>query len=179
MAKQLPITSVSQAFTADLPYEIDMLRNTYERLLNHSLEDNVGQNALIESFCVHARNLLEFFNGHREAIPVFEMVDANYKPISLNALYGRLSEQINDLSSGREGAEKINATDPQIIGSLEREISRFKNHLKPEFREKFRCQTTPVKISTGLPKVTDTTTALTATFVHQRKFFPGMCPLSV
>jgi hypothetical protein len=165
-----PITPDSQAFTADLPYEIDMLRHTYGRLLNHGPEDIVGQNALIESFCVHARNLLELFNGHNKAIPVREMVVESYEPIRLNALYGQISEQINHLSSRREGAEKINATGPQIIGFLEREISRFQDHLKPGFREKFRCQTNPITIpTTGLPKVTNTTTVFTRTLSFKVK----------
>ena len=38
-------------------YELDMLANTF-RLLN---DNRIQQNALIESFCLHARNLIEFF----------------------------------------------------------------------------------------------------------------------
>jgi hypothetical protein len=40
-----------------LDYEIWMLEQTYTRLR----DDEVIKNAIIESFCVHARNLLEFF----------------------------------------------------------------------------------------------------------------------
>jgi hypothetical protein len=46
-----------------LPYEIDMLRQTYRKLVEGQVPDEVVGNALIESFCVHARSLLDFFES--------------------------------------------------------------------------------------------------------------------
>jgi hypothetical protein len=43
-----------------LCYEIDMLQGTMERLETGSTEDRILHNALVESFTVHARNLMHF-----------------------------------------------------------------------------------------------------------------------
>jgi hypothetical protein len=52
-----------------LPYEIDMLRHTYRQLsvvskvdpAHETNEQRANRCALIESFCVHARSLIDFF----------------------------------------------------------------------------------------------------------------------
>lgn len=48
-----------------LPYELDMLRSTFEQLraIAGKPDHDVIRNALIESFCVHARSLLDFFSN--------------------------------------------------------------------------------------------------------------------
>jgi hypothetical protein len=43
-----------------LYYEIDMLQGTMERLETGSTEDRIFHNALVESFTIHARNLMHF-----------------------------------------------------------------------------------------------------------------------
>jgi len=50
-----------QAFEHHLVYEVNMLRNIYLLLLLPVFRDSLA-NALIESFCVHARVLIEFFD---------------------------------------------------------------------------------------------------------------------
>jgi len=46
-------------------HEIDMLWGTFHRL--QTVSDPVMRNALMESFCIHARNLDDFFLGRRGA----------------------------------------------------------------------------------------------------------------
>jgi hypothetical protein len=55
----MPDEILKDIFNKYLPYEIDMLRDTY-RMLAEAPTD-VHKNALIEAFCVHARNLIDFF----------------------------------------------------------------------------------------------------------------------
>jgi hypothetical protein len=50
---------LKEFFVEHLPYEIDMLRDAYV-LLETGLLGRVLENLLIESFCVHARNLIEY-----------------------------------------------------------------------------------------------------------------------
>ena len=47
-----------------LPYEIDMLLGTF-RKLELGVVDDMVRNALIESFCIHARSLIDFLNNQR------------------------------------------------------------------------------------------------------------------
>jgi hypothetical protein len=42
-----------------IPYEADMLNGTY-MLLAGGIKDPVTRNAIIESFCIHCRNLINF-----------------------------------------------------------------------------------------------------------------------
>ena len=44
-----------------LVYEVQMLGETRRNLREHDFRDQWDVNALMESFCVHARNLNEFF----------------------------------------------------------------------------------------------------------------------
>ena len=51
-----------EIYNEHLPYEIDMLRSTYIHLTANPPPVGVVKDALIESFCVHARSLLDFFS---------------------------------------------------------------------------------------------------------------------
>jgi hypothetical protein len=55
-------TSGEEFFTDHLPYEINMLRVSFA-LLSTGVMGPALTNVLIESFCVHARNLIEFFKN--------------------------------------------------------------------------------------------------------------------
>jgi hypothetical protein len=57
-----PTKPIERLLVRHLPYELDMLEQTLVRLLDGKVTDRVLQNALIESFWTHARNLIEFFN---------------------------------------------------------------------------------------------------------------------
>jgi hypothetical protein len=87
-----------------LPYEIDMMRYAFRRLQS-PLQSPLQQeelNALIECFCVHARNLLDFFWDRKPrrknyAIARHFVVDPRcYKPFDgknpkANGLYAKLN----------------------------------------------------------------------------------------
>ena len=101
-----------EIFKEHLHYEIDMLLATFVRLLA-PVSDPVVANALIESFCIHGRNLDDFFLGRRGAKA--EMyANASYTPY----IGGRISEtldkklntQIAHLSNARtsDPTQKIN-----------------------------------------------------------------------
>jgi hypothetical protein len=64
-----------------LPYEIDLLRYAYRRLQSASHGQST-LNVLIECFCLHARNLLEFFSGRPRSnyAVAREFTRASYKP---------------------------------------------------------------------------------------------------
>jgi hypothetical protein len=66
--KIVPDKILVEIIDEHLPYEIDMLRLTYRELEatvvrgpNESRHQNACRFALIESFCVHARSLIDFF----------------------------------------------------------------------------------------------------------------------
>ena len=48
-----------------IPYEFKMLVGTFGRLNAPAHADNVLNNALIESFCLHARALVDFFKNEQ------------------------------------------------------------------------------------------------------------------
>jgi hypothetical protein len=122
-------------------YELNMLIRTHGLLIATGLERTVA-NALIESFCIHARNLDEFFQssgGRRPDTLKASSFTTNYVPLrSLpKALKTRINQQITHLSSGRthNPHELVNQTDRhQMFIMLVSEAVHFGEHLKPEFR---------------------------------------------
>lgn len=52
---------VTHARVKHLRYEVQMLGETFRRLEAPEFVDQTTINSLIESFCIHARNLNEFF----------------------------------------------------------------------------------------------------------------------
>ena len=62
-------------------YELWMLAETHKRLSGRDRGDTVIQNALIEAFCTHARNLNEFFLevGWDHALKASDFALGDYK----------------------------------------------------------------------------------------------------
>ena len=60
-------TPITTTHTVDLPYEIDMLRASYNLFGRFSATDPWLKNLIIEGFWLHARNLIELFLGKRNA----------------------------------------------------------------------------------------------------------------
>src|ERR1700730_2405008 len=107
-----------------LGYEIWMLQETYRRCPNDAnntarADDAViRDNALIESFCVHARNLIEFFTKETSRKKLQKQYTNNYWPVSavsITKINKHLNNQITHL---REGERPI--TDSEKIGPQER-----------------------------------------------------------
>ena len=83
-----------------LPYEIDMLRSTYLTLYQGGVDWAI-RNALIESFCIHARNLLEFFSKKADSGAAVE--DQDLVTVGANFNAGSVPTEVHVffLGSGR------------------------------------------------------------------------------
>jgi hypothetical protein len=155
-----------------LPHEIDQLRGTFRQLEEmekagaaepSDVTTRILKNALIESFCVHARTLIDFFANrptnddvvaeHFGCFPA--LLKPNEKPLS--CLRTTLNKQIFHLTRNRTiiDAKKFDvSTDGvEVLRMIEPEIERF-NKLRP-----LECRVPPVE-APSLPS--RTTTALAA-----------------
>ena len=92
-----------------LGYELDMLVYTFDKLLlvEHLVERSLqpGQvNALIEAFCIHARNLDEFFqgSGRGDTLKAETFADNEYTPLASDKdrkeLVRKINKQISHLT---------------------------------------------------------------------------------
>jgi hypothetical protein len=154
-----------------LPYEIDMLRLSYDELearakkltdTNKSKEEQVRQYALIEGFCVHARSLIDFFSNRRtqktDAIAsdfttgFVTTLDLAREP--LKSIRVKLNKQIFHLTTDRTiiDAKKFDVgTDGTTLRELlEPETEKFTAALKPEFKP-LKCATARVTTLVAQP----------------------------
>jgi hypothetical protein len=117
-------------------YELDMLANTF-RLLN---DNRIQQNALIESFCLHARNLIEFFcdknKGHKYTEKYTPFEGKKTRVEKLNRL---INQQISHLDVSKRTADdsrKISGEQcAELITILITETEKFYKHLIQPYRE--------------------------------------------
>jgi DNA-binding CsgD family transcriptional regulator len=125
-----------------LMYEVWMLQETYSRL-RQPQTDSVVVDALIESFCIHARLLLEFFEscGQEQAIEATEFTGgsyiAQYTSAISKTLRGKLNQQIAHLSENRTDLtdEKIGPKDRAILHeTLLQELTHFSTKVLPPYR---------------------------------------------
>jgi hypothetical protein len=127
-----------------LPYEIDMLRYAYQRLPD--LQKKAEINVFIECFCVHARNLLDFFWDGRPEQKNYavarQFTSGSYSPFSgknpkADGLYGKLNDQIVHVTYGRIDIteQKIGDEERAYLKNLiGREIDNFGGHLAAAYR---------------------------------------------
>jgi hypothetical protein len=118
-----------------LPYEFAMLRDTYDAIRTHP--DGTIKNALIESFCIHARALVEFFEKDDGAR---KYTDNGYSPgwdkTRIAHLVRTLNHQVALLLYGRtaDPSQKLNRADQAELKTvLLDELTRFKAHLLPAY----------------------------------------------
>jgi hypothetical protein len=136
-----------------VPYEIEMLRETYRLLGTTPPTDRVIKNALIESFCIHARSLLDFF-GNRRSNKSDDYIAADFTDnfeTRINipaALRTKLNKEIFHLTGERKVTEadqfNMSTDGKQIIHELEQEIYRFEDCLPADFKAMFKCNAPPV-----------------------------------
>jgi len=134
-----------------LQYEVQMLRITYA-FLRHGIPAVEGDkdarqlvaNVFIESFCVHARNLIEFFEGigNCDFDPTQFAVAGYSVRKQLGPAYGKICEQISHLTTGRtESVGKIDDTfRDDVLAKLEVEVERLEQNLAPAFRLKWKVE---------------------------------------
>lgn len=125
-------------------YEIDMLSGTYQRL-KKPIEDHVVGNSLIESFCLHARSLLDFFNNE-QGLHASEFTSEKFSALNPEALgipnsvCRKLNTQIAHLTKKRvaDAKEKIGPEHrEQLFQGLTKAIHSFEEHLLPPHRERW------------------------------------------
>jgi hypothetical protein len=122
-----------------IPYEVGMMRAVSKRLAAGSVS-RVQRNAEIESFHIHARNLIEFFTDDKQcAIDPRTFTTPNYRvkgnfiPAKLKS---KISQQIVHLTHERTDVEKDKLSDDermQTLRYIEEEIARFEKALDPHW----------------------------------------------
>lgn len=142
MAKKKPQPEkIMEFFQRYLHYEVWMLRSTYD-LLIQSRSDIVINNALIESFCIHARNLIEFFKNHKSCdFDPRWFTNNNFRlkrTFVRDGLVRKINTQISHLTCERttEVASKIGPKDrAELLNSIESELTRWCNALTDEWKD--------------------------------------------
>jgi hypothetical protein len=134
-----------EAFEHHLVYEINMFRHAYNFLRVPAWSQEMA-NALIESFCVHARNLIDFFSEYSETPGQSrDYIGARHfckdfqswtKGGPTDDVKNRLNRQISHLTYDREAAtnRKIGPDERnELVELIEREIEIFASHLREPY----------------------------------------------
>jgi hypothetical protein len=131
----------SEVLEAHYTYEVDMLQGTYVYLADGKYApDKVAEYALIESFCIHARALIEFFAEKKRA---GKYADANYVKLRKDkepwkTLYKKLSQQIAHLDSNDrtfDPSKKIGPSERnRLLTDLAKQSEEFNAKLRAEYR---------------------------------------------
>ena len=130
-----------------IPYEVRMMRQTYVMLADGGTCLWFSQtvvNALIESFSIHARSLIEFFSGDSQpndtTAAAKHFAKPDYEPSPDHGLSrdlnGKLNSQIAHPSYSRtSGAHgKLSASDrSDLMKFIESEVERFSKELKETY----------------------------------------------
>jgi hypothetical protein len=122
-----------------------MLQTTY-RLLQESWYSGWVGNALIESFCIHARALIEFFDSNTsesdEQVCARHFTDGSYSPYANGkiggTLRGKLHAQFAHLSYQRteDDSDKVGVKERgELLQLLNKEIENFASHLRVPYKE--------------------------------------------
>ena len=130
-----------------LPYEIWMMHQTVELLALGIFAPGPMQNALIESFAVHARTLIEFFklkpNRQPDDADACDFTSPAYKRFSAGKvpqdIVDKINKQIAHITESRtvDPKEKLNGNGTDIVELrllLDAEIGEFKNHITPTYQ---------------------------------------------
>ena len=128
-----------------LKYELVMLNHTFQQLQMKSLPQN-EVNVLIESFCLHARNLIDFFSDShkdkgREAAAWHFTKDTYRPPAKPKGLCEKINAQILHIRYDRTSAasEKIGTADRLALWTLVRNrVAYFLEELRPEYQSIWR-----------------------------------------
>lgn len=131
-----------------LRYEVQMLGDTWAKISARDFDGQTAQNALIESFCIHARNLNEFFveeSKWADTLKASSFVDAGYKrPRSTKrrkALFSKINKQIAHLTKNRTSVARHKIGEKQMLDMfvlLYRDLVNFDGHIRPKLRRKWK-----------------------------------------
>ena len=137
---------ITKCLDDHLPYEINMLR-VAARGLSEVGARGMSANIFIEVFCVHARNLIEFFDG-RWAQPDDLMASelAGYTcKVDLKEQRDRINKRIAHLTAERVRGDGNKISHLECLRTyieLENEIERFMEGLTPEMRSALSAKLT-------------------------------------
>ena len=143
------MTGLQEVINHHVPYEVRMMRQTYAMLANGSPHLWFSQpviNALIESFCLHARSLIEFFSCEKpmadNTAAAKHFAKEGYQPCSdygpSRDLMGKLNGQIAHPSYTRTSAndKKVSAQDrATLMKFVENELVRFSSDMKETYKQ--------------------------------------------
>ena len=124
-----------------MAYEQMQLKHV--RLESGGVADTALNNALIESFCIHARNLDEFFQGSSrfpDTLRAGDFAIESYRYLTngpiRRGLVNKIKKQIAHITDDRVGADKIDDADRRLLlVVLLAELQNFSIHLKPGLQE--------------------------------------------
>ncbi len=140
-----------EAFEHHLVYEVNMLRHCFAFLHIPAWSTEL-RNAIIEAFCVHARNIIEFFDQDSETagqaksdyVGARHFCKNGYKPWSKerpgNELVGRLNRQISHLTYDRtsQNEEKIGRKEQlELVRLIEQELEIFSGRLREPYASRW------------------------------------------
>jgi hypothetical protein len=175
MAKKLTDKEARDFIEEHLPYEVHMLRAAI-MLLATGCWARPMRNMLIEDFCLHARNLAEFFKNKDDCDFEPRMFAKDGYKLNTKFVDGsrlsRINEQISHLSKRRTrlNREKIDHGERAgVLSAIEDELNRLKAELKPPYDKLWKVGPGPsqyilVGPTPGATGVIDTLSSTTATF---------------
>lgn len=156
-------------FTEHLPYEISMLRATYD--LARAPKPAAEHNALVEAFLLHARNLIEFYKDRPSCdFDPRMFTNASFqlnRDFVADSLVARINRQTSHLTAKRisNAADELGPRDwALILRALEEEMNRFTKALTRDYAAKWLLQQQPAAAA----KVAAPTTSSPSTFVLRR-----------
>jgi hypothetical protein len=142
------------ALTQHLPYELDMLEETFVRLNSDKFSDQrkdvITKNAWIEAFWTHASNLVEFLNqppgnGMSGTVSARDFTEKFYPDTNMKVLDQKINAQVSHLTYERKMPlpnEKLGEYDMlRMKQTIDREIKRFEASMKPEYKALWRPRT--------------------------------------
>ena len=128
-----------------LPYELEMLRFTHDRL--KSPIERLLANALMESFAVHARNLIDFLFNHgddgeysaRDFLPEDHPLGAKRSLGAVGKPYGRIHEEVLHMGQGRPIAQEdqVGPEERQLLrDAIESRLPKFLDAMLDDYKKK-------------------------------------------
>ena len=127
----------AKRFAEHLPYEINMLKGTYAATARVPgwIGNQVVENALIESFCIHARALFEFFSkeGGRHTYTDDKYHDLGGHDNFREILNNQIAHVIHDKRTRDESKKIGSEVRFEMFAALRLELEHFKKHLVPGY----------------------------------------------
>ena len=130
-----------------LDYEIKMLHETRKALMRKPVPTGIIANALMESFCIHARNLNEFFVEviRDDTLKASAFATNEYRrpenPADRQALFKKINKQVSHLTTERTSLveEKIGTGDrEEMYGWVHAFLVHFFEYVRADLRSVWR-----------------------------------------